>query len=193
MWKCAVFSSYRRYLAFHNVLLLFYKSQASWKPLQVIEHTPALCGGVGWAQWVAAVGEQVLPHPQGSRWILRALERPVYHSPSSWFTGFLLCPGAVICPTKAIWILKAWPFLWPRILLPTLWKDSDFRSLCVFLLLTNVHLWPEETARLSLLFCSPMWTIFLFPSFSATRTLTWASFPPSCFFLVDRTRSTSSG
>lgn len=159
------------------------------------QSTHWLSGGGGWADVVAAAGQQGFPHPQGSRQSRQLWQGLRTTVPSSWFTGFLLCPGAVICPTKAMWALKALPFLWPQTLLPLLMNDSDFRPLYAFFLLTNERLWPEETPRLFFCFCFVhlMWTILLLSSFPTTATVTWIPFPTSTFFLTNRTRLTSSG
>lgn len=148
IWHFAICCYYFINQLFNNTISIMQTTTAD------SQSTHWLCGGVGWADRVAAAGQQGFPQPTGSRQSRQLWQGLHTTVPSSWFIGFLLCPGAVICPTKAMWALKALPFLWPQTLLPRLMNDSDFRPLYAFFLLTNKRLWPEETPRLLFLFCS---------------------------------------
>lgn len=161
---------------------------ASGKPLRLIvkAHTGSVC----WS-WVSRTRKAFRTHKAPDRfWQLWwGLGTTV---PSSWFTGFLLCPGAVICPTKAIWALKALPFLWPQMLLPLLMNDSDFRPLCAFFLLTNECLWPEETPTFAFVLFT--WCELSSSSPPSPPLVLWLGFPSQPpLFLTNRTRLTSSG
>lgn len=63
--------------------------------------------------------------------------------------------GLLFVPRKLSGSLRPCPSSGLRCCCLLLMKNSDFRSLRAFPLLANERLWPEETLRLLLLFCSP--------------------------------------